>query len=521
MDFEVNSEKQPCKDILNFGRSDKPFRKIQAEILEWFQENYDKHDVFVIEGPTAVGKSLIVTTIANWLAHRSERSSVITPTKILQDQYLKDFEEIPVLKGQINYQCIIGKSCRETKQKLGKCCSGNDGELICPYLVARREAEVSTTALFNFSSYHANKMYKDTLIVDECHNVISFLFDFYHVKLWKCEVGYPDDMELSGAAIKNLIGQAVQTLSMELARLEDQNGSDSIKESIEKEIERYGYIRDTIDLFKNDLLITRDTDKYWGQMREFRKTDQEYIYVKPLRVDKIGQDILWPSVVKKMILLSATVSERDVETLGLDNKKVAYYKAESPIPPENRPFLIWPVASMAWRNRSTSIPKIIQAIERLANHHKDQKGVIHCTYDMALKIQDAIGSNPRFWFHDKKNKSEQYDKFRAAKGNQIFVASGMGEGIDLAFDAGHWQVITQLMRPNIGDQVNNWMCKNKPDAYNWEAVRAIIQQGGRICRDPKDYGITYMLDSEFLPFFKRTKVMWPKWFVDSMQVIDW
>jgi len=513
----------PRKDILEFGRRDKPFREVQISALKWFQENYETHDVFVFEAPTATGKSLIVTTIANWLSSFGESVSVITPTKILQDQYLSDFDDIPVLKGQASYSCTqmgLDGTCRDTKQHVGNCCVGENGEVVCPYLGARGHAAASSVALFNFHSYYANKMYKNGLMADEAHNVIGFLFDFYHIKLWKCEIGYDDSIELKGASIKILIDQAVRSLSMELVRLTDQ-GSDSQKEKLEKEIERYGYIRDSIDRFNGDLLIEKVVEEYRGTMKEFRKTNQEYIYVKPLRVDKIGKDILWPDSVKKVILLSATINEEDSAALGLNAKRVAHYKCDSTIPAERRPFMIWGIGSMKYSNRAATTPKIIQGIKKLSEHHVNEKGIVHCTYDMATKIRATLGHDPRFWFHDKMNKTEMYNKFRAAPGNPILIACGMEEGIDLAFDAGRWQVITQIMRPNIQDLVNKWMMFNNKRFYNWEAVRKIIQQTGRICRDPTDFGITYMLDGDFMEFMGETRSMWPKWFVASMRKLAW
>jgi len=506
--------------ILTCGRREKPFRPVQIEALQWFEKVWDENDVFVFEAPTATGKSMMVTTIARWLSVIGSRASIITPTKLLQDQYLKDFVEIPVLKGQAAYTCDqngLQGTCRETKQHVGNCCVGEGGMMVCPYLIARAEASAANVALFNFHSYYANKMYKDTLIADEAHNAIGFLFDFYSLKLWKCEVGYADDLQLDSASIRDLIKATIKSLSDTLIDWSVSGVGDSQKEALEKEIERLTYIQSTIDYYKNDLLIEKDKEEYRGKKKEFKGTEQEYIYVKPLKIDKMGNDLLWPkSPVQKIILLSATIFPLDLETLGLNGKKVAYFRCGSPIPPENRPFVIWPVASMKWSNRAASLPKMVEGIRTLAKLHHDTKGVIHCTYELNRKLESAFGHDPRFWFHTNQNKMEKYNQFRAATGNQIFVASGMDEGIDLAFDAGRWQVLTQLMRPNIADKVNKWMANNRPMAYHLETVRKVIQQTGRICRDPTDIGITYMIDSEFYSLWGQAKDLFSQWFIDAM-----
>jgi Rad3-related DNA helicase len=312
--------------------------------------------------------------------------------------------------------------------------------------------------------------------------------------------------------VKDLINKAKCDLQLHLVTLQDQGGDTKSLGNIEDEIERLTLIATTIEFYEKDLLICKVEEEYYGKVKELRKTKQEHIYVKPTVVDRIGIQTLWPKKIKKVILLSATINEEDIKRLGLQDRRVAYLRLDSPIPPERRPFVYTPVASMAYRNRKESIPAIIKMCGQIAAKMDKHKGVIHCTYDMADKLKAEYRYNDRFWFHGKMDKSDRYNEFRAAKGNMIFVASGMSEGIDLAGDSARFQIITQLMRPNLGDRVNAWMVKNNINAYNWEAVREVIQQAGRICRGPEDFGMTFMLDSEFQGFYNQTSHLWPQWF---------
>lgn len=504
--------------ILNFEREDKKFRPVQVDVLKWIEENWDKADVFVIEGPTATGKSLIVKAIADYSAHKGISTAIVTPTKILQDQYVGEFDDLDVLKGMTSYPCIIGGTCKETKKNLGECCRGQPGDIVCGYLQARDIASRSMGCIFNFHSLQSSKYYKGNLIIDEAHNSLNFLYDFYALKFWKCEVGYEDDRHLDGLYLKELVTKMIADLTADLVLLQTQHADKKNLDRIEDEIERLGYVRDTIAKFQDDLLIEKVKGDYFGKIKELRKTSQEYIYVKPLRVDVIAQSILWPSsTIKKKFLLSATIFENDIERLGLarDGKRVAFFRAPSIIDKARRSFIVWPVASMAYRNRSESKPKILEGIRKIAERHKDTKGLIHCTYEMALYLKDNL-HDPRFIFHGKMDKEAKYQEFLSRKDPVVLVASGMEEGIDLAHDAGRWQVITQLMRPSIEDRLNRWHYANKPDIYNLEAVRKIMQQTGRICRGPTDVGYTYMIDSEFYNFFAQTAGMWPDYFKEAM-----
>jgi hypothetical protein len=55
-----------------------------------------------------------------------------------------------------------------------------------------------------------------------------------------------------------------------------------------------------------------------------------------------------------------------------------------------------------------------------------------------------------------------------------------------------------------------------------ETARTTVQQAGRICRTPTDYGITYILDASFASFYRRATdrkpnyELFPDYFVDAM-----
>ncbi len=50
----------------------------------------------VVEAPTGAGKSAIAVT----LAREASSAYILTAQKILQDQYLRDFPELAVMKGR-------------------------------------------------------------------------------------------------------------------------------------------------------------------------------------------------------------------------------------------------------------------------------------------------------------------------------------------------------------------------------------------------------------------------------------
>jgi Rad3-related DNA helicase len=362
-------------------------------------------------------------------------------------------------------------------------------------------------------------MWKDTVIIDEGHNAANFLFDMYSLKLWQPEWNYDKDIDPTLENVTKIVADALADLSERYATALSKK-MDKLAEELENEVRRYSNVMQCLNNWGKDVLMVKKEEEYKAPKgkKELKGTKQIMINIKPLKVSSFAAEVLWPDdMTSKIILMSATISMNDAEELGLTRMPTGYFESESPIPKERRPFVVLPVANMGWAAQHESIPIVADYLLKLAARHPNEKGIVHCTYSVAKALEKILGRNHRFWFHDNMNKVDVYQRFRAEKGNAVLVASGMAEGIDLPDDAARFQVITKVMYPSLADDVHQWRAHNAPNLYQWDTVRTIIQQSGRICRNPNDFGITYMLDEAFMTLWNRTKNkgMWPKWFTES------
>jgi Rad3-related DNA helicase len=145
----------------------------------------------------------------------------------------------------------------------------------------------------------------------------------------------------------------------------------------------------------------------------------------------------------------------------------------------------------------------------------NKKGLVHCTYAVAELLRGMLSDNPRYIFHDKFNKNEQLRRFNNSR-DGIFIASGLYEGLDLAYDAGRWQVITQVPFPSLDDLAVAERLAQDPDWYRWQCAKSLLQACGRISRCPDDWGVTFVLDKQFDKFFKNNQDILPKWFMEAV-----
>ena len=509
-------------------------RQVQAETLEFIEKNWDSKKYFCLNLPTGAGKGLIAATIASYVEQNGLGSTAMfTPTKMLQDQYHKDFPYIVALKGADNYKCIYSMgdgsaSCSDFKNKI----STNKGYCgpECCFTNKRRSAEMAAIAIYNPHIYfYCKEQKKSHLIFDEGHNITPFLESLLSIDLWGCEYDFDDNQPVDYESVMSVLRKANKIANMELntALASSSGDADKLQELV---LHITGIIERLPKMLasnKDSVIFTKKKEiyrkKYWysKRMNDFADTYQNLITIRPTDVSALFKETLGADTSEKVFFLSATIGKTDMKELGIDSEMTAIYESDSPISPERRKFVTWPVASMTSKNQKESMPKIIEAIEKILEKNKDTKGVIHATYEVANALKSQL-NNRRLLFHTKMNKNQIYQEFRRSKGSSVLVASGMSEGIDLPEDLARWQIIAKVQYPSLGDDVWKWKADNRPDSYLWEAIKTIIQQSGRVCRGPDDYGTTYMLDSEFKRVWIRglEKGFWPEWFKKAIIFVE-
>lgn len=503
--------------IFNYIPSGYQLRESQRKILAEVEKYWGEYDTFVIDAPVASGKSLLSIIISAWQNGQKKTAGILTPKTILQDQYQRDFSHIPSLKGKTRYPCKTKgvKSCDEYYNATDTYCCGGS----CNYKIAQEAAKEADTAILNFHSHLfggiQHGLYKDTLIIDEAHNLVSMLSDIYSLNIWK----HKEKTNLQSDTKDDIL----VWLDREINRM--QSDINRIRAVYKKEKmpvrTRKSLIEDVrkvkkYEMLKSGLMAPQErfhmavTTKPYGR----GKKRYECVEIKPTSLVSVPHQ-MWPTDnVAKIVLMSATIYEKDIQRLGLGSRRVKYIKGDSVIDPKNRPIVFDNVASMAYNNREAGAREVSNYIQQLADQHEG-KGLVHLTYGMVYEFQKHL-TGDRFIWHTEETREEAYREFVESKGNPILMACGMSEGIDLAGLEFEWQVVAKIMFPSLGDPLQKHFMHNDPLVYTLETVRATVQQIGRICRTPTDFGVTYIADSSFAGFYRRNFKLFPQYFIDAL-----
>ena len=494
------------KPIMSYFPKKLAPRDVQTYTLQELEKQWDSANIFVVNLPVASGKSAIAMTLAHW----ARKASIITPTKLLVQQYKDEYPHIQVLRAKSDYYCDTFR-CRLNKRpqqkKLGKLCKKEIGCQGCnQYREDLRRARVMPHLLSNYYIYLAHTLYRDTLIIDEAHTLIDILKQMAAKKIWRFQYNWPAWVK-TRAQLKDW----VNSLPPEQF---NRHGKASGETAFGVTQKNLLFLKSELNSYRPRYLIDISVEKY-------RDEEHECIKMVPLDISD-APPIMWPSQVKKIVLLSATISRKDIEQLGLFDKKIQYIQADSPIQAERRPVIVPHGAkSMALKVQDMHMSHLVSFISETAIHHEQDKGVIHATYGLAAKLKEQQFPpeiSERLIFHSKEDKSKKYNEFRDSQEPKILIASGMYEGIDLPYDAGRWQVITKVPWPYLGNPAIKYMCDNDSEWYLWESLNVLLQGCWRICRTPTDFGATYVWDATFRRAYAEgvSKGMIPKWFRNSV-----
>jgi len=96
-------------------------RQIQVETIEKIVETFKTKNHFIGQLPTGTGKSLIAYVTGKIMETQDLSSVILTHTKFLQEQYIKDFkDDLKSLKGAKNYECTFKQQLNDNKMGLDK-----------------------------------------------------------------------------------------------------------------------------------------------------------------------------------------------------------------------------------------------------------------------------------------------------------------------------------------------------------------------------------------------------------------
>jgi len=526
-------------------------RDTQIQALNFIKSQIlNRKRFFELNISMGIGKSYLVIMFANWYrnyinTNTDVKIDILTNSKVLQNQYLKDFDFIKNYKGKSNYycqpfdcQCDVGKElCRILKRPCDT----------CPYDLAKNEWLQSQIGLTNFHLFNTLALFQqdtlkrrngNVLIIDECQGFESIFSDYLSSKispniLKKCGIGLKEIETLDDRYISKIkdLNKYIEFLERKLIPILEEKTrqfESSISSSnSKKKIELSGYIqyiesrllsfKHLFESYKNnpDNIVL---ESFINKSEKFFSGTE--LITQHIFVNEYLNDYIF-SHYDHVIFMSATILDSKMFSFinGLDESLTCYYDIPTPFLLKNRPIYYLKVGKMNWASKEETFKKQIPWIKKILAKYKNSKGIIHTTnYEIAEWVKENI-MDERLLFHETDDKNDILEKHLTSTEPTVLVSPSMIEGISLDDELARFQIILKINYPNLTSVKIKARQKIKPEWYNWRACVSTVQASGRGVRSDDDYCDTFILDSNFSDLLKYNSHILPKYFTDAIKVL--
>lgn len=477
----------------------------------------------VIEAPTGIGKSGIAVA----LSRLSGRQGVIlTSTKQLQEQYQSLGAKI--VKGRNNFGCNLSSDSRFNLLRIksaedGPCTSGYDCQFKgggCGYYDQKyiaRDADVSVHSYSYFlnEANYAGEFSRDNQLIfcDEAHVVENEMRSFVEVSVPHGGMGLSKHPPHSLSDWKGWIRYANSMFDESYDRLTKDRHDLKLYPNDPDVIKRFKYSQKTHRTLRqmalmNGSWVIQDNPKY-------RSTILRPSWVH----EQMNQNLLRHG--HKIVFMSATILDFEMfcSFVGINSDDADFIQLDSPFNPSLRPLVIKSVMKVS---RKANLKPLIDEIDSIIEAHEGEKGIVHTTsYWLAEEIISQSRHRDRLITHGSQDRLSSLERFKLEMEGTVLVSPSMGTGVDLPGEALRFQIIAKLPFPDLSDEQVKRRLNYGPDGsedsnpgnrwYAWTTACSLIQTYGRAMRSEDDFGVTYLLDSNWQWWYKQWRQLIPPW----------
>ncbi|MBI5679349.1 MAG: ATP-dependent DNA helicase [Methanobacterium sp.] len=522
-------------------------REGQLEIISKIKDAIDDGFKYILlEAGTGTGKSAIATTLSKIY----EPAYILTMTKQLQSQYANEFN-YSLVKGRGNFSCKSADLeancdtgiCQTTPQSRKFSCEfgvtkkeadqthfafedGGGSPYFfkspdrCNYWDQKANAVNSNITLMNYDyailelNYVQHFAKRNLMVLDEAHNIENKLMHRLEVNLYN----------------QQLEKDIKKTIPPQMLQYEDPEEWIIFIEIL------YNAYKDikTKNLPKNKADRIFSTRFRLGELLKNLEEQSENWVVdptpggvsfKPLKIDTYANDMLFKHA-DICLFMSATVLDHRLfcKWLGIDYDATYSIKVKSNFPASRRPVYIKPVGNMSKRSIKFTAPKTLPILQKIIDHHKREKGLIHTHNYKCQKYIMGNLKNQRLMAHTPINRELKLMQFEKTNEPKVLVSPSMSEGVDLPYEKCQFQVIYKIPFPYLGDKQINKRKAKDPKWYAYKTIMTLIQAYGRGMRAEDDFCATYILDKNVKMLFNSPlyKSLLPRGFKEAIAIEeDW
>ncbi len=455
-----------------FDGTDKKIRDSQKACLKFLEDSWNKSDVFVINAPTASGKSALSRAI-----QIETGADIITINNHLVRQFVNEYKATTAVIGRKHYL-----NPDKYNHSRGILFSKERNAIFNPVsFVLCDKMEVFERA--------------DVIILDEADQHIGLLLEVISTPISVTKSEYDKALPTSNS-LKSILLKRIKK-NVKLLGREDIN-----KEAVTDE---QAYFKQLVTLLEKDSSKLA-VSKFIDERAKSSKTKYK-IKITPIKLPTNFLKQLYDG--RKVILMSGSIFKTDVPDILGYNRDFLYYEVDSPIPVEKRLIKYEPLEEELCYG--FDYKKVAEELNKVLEKYPERPAAIHTTYKDSEVLRDYLRDCK---FNTKEDKDKCIDALEGS--NDVLLASGMYTGVDFKDDKCRLNIILKAQYPNLNDL---WVKKKRvfsPNWYHLQTLRHLIQAAGRSTRTPDDFSTTVICDPRLMDLIADNWKVLPEYFKDAL-----
>lgn len=495
------------------------WREGQPRVIQEFLESTER---FVGQmQPVGKGKSLSYIACSLLYGGGPARTLILTSTKALQDQLLKDFKDIGLveIKGKASYPCDDSshrdRNCEQGY--IGNC--PYKGSTLCTWANAKQEALESSLVVTNYACWlYANKYSNgfgdfDLLVLDEAHAAAEHLAKAMQIQISENEIievlayHWPERDRNDTGIWKEWAKVAHKRATMQSEKLEET--VKAIRKPSSKMIRDVQHLRN----LKRKLFDV----SVWKPENWVPDTYMHGYQFDPTSVAEFGEKYLFRGI-KKVLLTSGTIRPEMLRGLGIPFGEFEFFDYPSEADPMGSPLIYIPTAKIYKDSQPWQMRKLVRRIdETIEAGWGEYKGIIHTP---SFTLRDFIKSESEYSRLMDTNYSDSpeptvlvVNRFKEANPPRILISPSVSTGHDFPGDMARWQIIAKVPFADDRSKIEQARKGEDPKRGIAKAIEKIAQQYGRTNRGGDDWSVTFIFDEEFGWLWFRYSNLAPPWLV--------
>lgn len=521
------------------------WRRDQPDAIQRIMDSTKRY--VLLSMPTGSGKSGVYIAASILTARRF---NILTFTKGLQDQLMKDFRRVGLvdIRGRNNYPCHMplthtpttptpGQDADEEDLESQPYISCEEGGMArcpdrrsedCPYFAAYKEFLRSELGNTNFSYFTRSNYYTEgglgncnTLVLDEAHEAPDQVCSAVALSVTSKDVyarlnsDYPKNpTEIASWAPWAMENKGRALSALEMAKTYAERGSATAAREAARCQSLVGVLEELATL--SGEWIVEATNRRAGG----------YVF-NPVWAKTYAHRVLF-SRAERVVLLSATLTPYTAELLGIKPDEYEFIEYPSAFPTARSP--IYCVNRGKITNKTMGDPENVQAwielIDEIIESRMHNKGIIHC---VSYEYKNLIKSKSKYgkYMIDHRRGSEHAMKavadFKASSAPSILLSPAMTTGYDFPHDTCRWQIITKMPWPDTRSAIMTKRCATDQPYMSAAAKEGrkyaayvmwmdVVQAAGRGMRAKDDWCETFIIDGKVKDYYHSYISLIPAWF---------